>query len=69
MKVTTHYGISGQSAHLKKLKSVFDDYPSKHQLTYNGCEHKSCINLNNITKAKQTIVDLKTEPQENIKHQ
>ena len=32
--VPTYYAISGDSPHLNKLKSAFDDYASKHQLTF-----------------------------------
>jgi hypothetical protein len=32
--VQTHYAISGQTPHLEKLKFAFDDYASKHQLTF-----------------------------------
>lgn len=32
--VPTYYGISGQSPYLEKLKSAFDDYAAKHQITF-----------------------------------
>ena len=32
--VPTYYGISGQSRHREKLKAAFDDYASKHQLSF-----------------------------------
>jgi polar amino acid transport system substrate-binding protein len=34
LDVPTYYAISGQSTHLKKLQVAFDDYASKHQLTF-----------------------------------
>lgn len=34
VNVPTYYAISGQSPHLEKLKSTFNDYASKRQLSY-----------------------------------
>jgi polar amino acid transport system substrate-binding protein len=36
IEVPTYYGISAQSPHLEKLHAAFDDYASKHQLTFFG---------------------------------
>jgi polar amino acid transport system substrate-binding protein len=34
VEVPTYYAISGQSPYLEKLQAAFDDYASKHQLTF-----------------------------------